>query len=85
MPFNEFNYDDSFDKDEGIDDSELRKRFYINLDEKPVMDEKEANLIIFDAFNKPGADINNDSFFMVVEKDSLEKIDVITGRCAKFR
>ena len=29
--------------------------------------------------------VEDDSFFMIVEKDSLEKIESMTGRCVKLR
>jgi hypothetical protein len=40
---------------------------------------------MYEAFNKPEQNINNDSFFMVLDKNSLEKIDDISGRFMKFR
>lgn len=67
------------------DVSNLSKRFHSEGDDhKPDQDERKVIDIL--VTNKAEKEVsNNGSFFMIIEKNSLEKIDSMTGRCLKFR
>ena len=69
------------------DDSDLEKRFDIDFNQKQSLDERREQLRIIEKIreklSKP--DNKDDSFFMVVEKNPLEKIDDMEGRCLSLR
>lgn len=74
--------------EEQLELSELTNRFDIDLKAKPVMDKKRAERLLGNGFllQKIEDEIKKDSsFFLVVEKTQVEKLEDITGPCSRLR
>lgn len=69
------------------DISQILKIFEVNYNQQLSLDDKRARMFIVNLMQtaKVQGQVKDDSFFMIVEKNSLEKIDDLRGRCLSFR
>lgn len=75
------------------DESDIICKFQQDYEERPHLDDKRSRMLIINKLqeakmqgrkNNSNNASKDNSFFMIVDKPPIEKIEVISGRCSKL-